>query len=112
MDTEKALKTLVKIATKQQNIIKKLAQEQLLQNQLNPQEFAHKPEVQSIMKYMDSLTRDAVQRIEVTVDNIVQVKFHPGKGTDAAWAGVQNAVQKAQEANELPATSYQVVEVV
>lgn len=102
---------LYNIALKQQEMLKKMAQNQgYIPTELTPDAGAVN-EADVIMAAMDPETRTCVSDVWVTSDNIVKVKFHPGKSTDKAWNGVQDAIKLAQSQNKLHAQTYQVQEV-
>jgi hypothetical protein len=126
MDTKKVIETLVKLAQTQQKIIHKMAQAVQLPGSgdvsLTPDQAPthpdtsnpaanltpNKPKMREAQLVLDALpaqVRPTIYALDVA-NNQVRVKFHPGKGSDAAFSAITQAVNRV-----LPPGSYKVVEV-
>jgi hypothetical protein len=126
MDTKKVIETLVKLAQTQQKIIHKMAQAVTLPGHgdvdLSPDQAPthpdtshpaarlepNKPKVREAQLVLDALppqVRPTIFALDVA-NNQVRVKFNPGKGSDAAFNAITQAVNRV-----LPPGSYKVVEV-
>lgn len=107
MDSKKILEKLLSIATKQQQVIEKLAQGL----SASPTPTAHNPrEAQTILASLPPAVKATVAILEVHGET-VKVRFHPGKSSDAAFQSIQNVVHTLQSQNKLVGQSYTVSEV-
>jgi len=110
MDSKKILEKLLSIATKQQQAIEKLAQVMPTATPM-PAPTAHNPrEAQTILSSLPPGVKATVAILEVHGDT-VKVRFHPGKGSDAAFQAIQNVVHTLQAQNKLMGKNYTVSEV-
>lgn len=110
MDSKKILEKLLSIATKQQQVIEKLAQTIPVSNTAAPP-VSHNPrEAATILAALPPAVKAVVAILEVHGDT-VKVRFQPGKGSDAAFQAVQNVVHTLQSQNKLAGKSYTVAEV-
>lgn len=104
MDTKKILEQLVKVASSQQKIIHKLAQ------QLPPMNLApavpHKDAKSAILAALGPAAQNVA---DLSVhDNTVEVSFHPGHATQANYNHLLKTVEKLQASKALPGASYHV----
>jgi hypothetical protein len=112
MSDKEVLKKLLKIAENQQKIITKLAQAQSA-TPIHP----NTREAETILEALPASVRAAVAILEVhqshdpSFDGEVQVKFVPGKGSDAVFAAVQKTVENLVSRNLLNGASYAIKEV-
>lgn len=110
MSDKEVLKKLLKIAENQQKIITKLAQSVA---PIHP----NTREAETILEALPTPVRAAVAILEVhqsndpSFDGEVQVKFVPGKGSDAVFKAIQKTVENLASRNLLNGASYAIKEV-
>ena len=110
MDSKKILEKLLSIATKQQQVIEKLAQAIPAATPM-PAPTPHNPrEAATILAALPPAVKAVVAILEVHGD-VVKVRFQPGKSSDAAFQAIQNVVHTLQSQAKLPGQSYTVSEV-
>lgn len=119
MSSERALiEKLLKIASNQQKIIAKLAQNYAPPEQELPApNHPHFKDADIILGALEPAVKETVQNLEVrpshdpSFDGKVEIKFLPGKSSDHAFASVELTVHKLQQSNMLQGKNYIVQEV-
>ncbi len=68
-------------------------------------------EAEAVIKALPPLVKAVLKDLKVNGSNVL-VKFHPGKGSDAAFNAIQSVVTALQNKNVLKGKSYQIQEIV
>jgi hypothetical protein len=104
MDSKKVLEKLLKIASNQQKIIMKLAQDQGVVPTLTPQHMdPNKPQLRPADKVLQALPPAVRQTVNTLEEhgNEMRVQFQPGKATQPNYDAVLKTLQDLTNQNVL-----------
>jgi hypothetical protein len=108
MNQKEFMKKVVAILEKQQNVIKKMAQtsHEPPPQHLEPVKIT-KNEADVILNALKEPAKSSVAKLKV-IGSDIEVQFHKGKATQAAYDSLMNTVKELQKSNVLHQQSYNI----